>query len=271
MGLTMKQQFTTYESISPSVAEMYLQKNVINRPISPTLIRKYAVDMQAGRWRTTHQGIAFDMDGLLRDGQHRLKAIIISGKTVVMAVTRNMSEAACSAIDNGRARTFTDNESFKGIRLPREYSPTLTGLLLGEGAKTTQLSHTALAEIAQKHDAAIRFAIGCFDGECPKGIRVGPVMGVVARAYYGKPHERLRQFGQVMSSGIPNGPEDYAAIRLRNWRLESRAGRAEIYRKTERALLAFVERQQLTKLYDAPEELFPLPKENEGEAVTAVM
>ena len=40
---------------------------------------------------TTHQGIAFDENGVLQDGQHRLCAIVSANKPVDMMVTSGLS------------------------------------------------------------------------------------------------------------------------------------------------------------------------------------
>lgn len=74
-------------SISPQTAKKWLEtKNAHNRPLSATRVRNYALDMKAGAWALTHQGIAFDEHGMLIDGQHRLAAIVESGVTIVMWV-----------------------------------------------------------------------------------------------------------------------------------------------------------------------------------------
>lgn len=46
-----------------------------NRRISPAITAKYLKDMREGRWKVTRQGIIFDTEGYLIDGQHRLRAI----------------------------------------------------------------------------------------------------------------------------------------------------------------------------------------------------
>lgn len=46
-----------------------------NRRISPAITGKYLKDVREGRWKTTRQGIIFDTEGYLIDGQHRLQAL----------------------------------------------------------------------------------------------------------------------------------------------------------------------------------------------------
>ncbi|MCD8302561.1 MAG: hypothetical protein LUC44_06035, partial [Prevotellaceae bacterium] len=52
--------------------------------------------------------ITFSEEGRLLNGQHRLKAVVKSGKTVRMAVMRGVSVKDFSVIDTGMMRTSSD-------------------------------------------------------------------------------------------------------------------------------------------------------------------
>lgn len=94
----------TTEQITPQLAERYLAKAGKNRPVSRHVVAAYANDMSEGLWKTTGQGIQFNNRGELIDGQHRLAAVIKSGKTVEMVVIRGLQPDAMTAIDIGRKR-----------------------------------------------------------------------------------------------------------------------------------------------------------------------
>jgi hypothetical protein len=98
-----------YEDISPALAKIYLDLNRSNRTIRQMRVNLYARKMTDGRWRLTHQGIAFGADGELYDGQHRLLAVIQSGKTVRMLVIRGLPREAREEIDTGKTRSAADN------------------------------------------------------------------------------------------------------------------------------------------------------------------
>lgn len=73
--------------VSPDMATNWLNEaNEGNRHISQRSVDLYAKDMAKGAFFTTHEAIAFDVNGRLIDGQHRLKAIEQSGKTVPLHV-----------------------------------------------------------------------------------------------------------------------------------------------------------------------------------------
>jgi len=86
------------EKITPEKAGEYLLKTKQQnedgtggqRRKRASLCRSYAAEINANHWLLTHQGIGFNEQGELIDGQHRLQAIALSGRTVPMAVTRDV-------------------------------------------------------------------------------------------------------------------------------------------------------------------------------------
>lgn len=105
------------EKITPEKAREYLSKidpTIKNRPINKRYVDLYARDMKAGKWRVTHQGIAFDKDGYLRDGQHRLTAIIKADMPVTMMVSRGLYENSFIGMDSGLKRNARDVLALSG-------------------------------------------------------------------------------------------------------------------------------------------------------------
>lgn len=99
---------TSVETITPQMAMEYLNKNTKNRRIRKDAVAMIARDIATGRFKTTHQGIAFYEDGSLADGQHRLTAIVKAGVPVEMMVTRGCKKDSMMAIDKGTARNTAD-------------------------------------------------------------------------------------------------------------------------------------------------------------------
>lgn len=98
----------SFEMVSPETALIYLQSNSpLQRKISRVKVEDYKGDMNAGLWALNGQTISFDWDGHLVDGQHRLTAIVETGKTVEMIVVRNLDPAVFETIDQGRARSLS--------------------------------------------------------------------------------------------------------------------------------------------------------------------
>ena len=93
--------------ITPALAAEFLRHNKSNRPVVKNQVARLARAMQEGSFETLPAGISFDRDGNLIDGQHRLNAVIKSGCTVKMAVTRNAKSSIY--MDRGVRRTTADN------------------------------------------------------------------------------------------------------------------------------------------------------------------
>jgi hypothetical protein len=96
--------------------ELAAQWHVTNpRPVRKTAVTRYARDMLAGKWQLSHQGIAFNKEGKLIDGQHRLRAIIQSGVTVPMSVTYDVDDNAFAVFDSGIKRSAADSLAIDGL------------------------------------------------------------------------------------------------------------------------------------------------------------
>jgi hypothetical protein len=109
----MKTPLIKWEEITPKKAAAYLEKNATNRTLRGPTVAAYEADMKAGNWIPTHQGIAFNDRDELIDGQHRLTAVVRSGATVRMLVTRGLpaltgENHTMDAVDRGAARSISD-------------------------------------------------------------------------------------------------------------------------------------------------------------------
>lgn len=92
-------------TITPKLADAWLKRrNKGNRHISPDVVKRYAEAMREGRWIVTHQGMAFDANGNLVDGQHRLSACVESQTTIEVMVTTGVPRETFAVMDTGRRR-----------------------------------------------------------------------------------------------------------------------------------------------------------------------
>jgi len=105
---TALERVTKEMDISPALAAQWLERNKRNRPPAAGHVSMLARAMKAKRWRLTHHGIAFDREGNLIDGQHRLMAIIEAGVTVRMMVTFGADPDDMMVLDRNRVRTLKD-------------------------------------------------------------------------------------------------------------------------------------------------------------------
>jgi hypothetical protein len=92
--------------VTPTMAEQWLERNhPDNRPVSWSRVEGLANDIREGNWKCTHQGICFNKDGLLVDGQHRLHAIKVAKKGAWLPVFHNDQADFHDPIDRGTQRS----------------------------------------------------------------------------------------------------------------------------------------------------------------------
>tara|TARA_R100001129_G_scaffold8574_1_gene6072 strand:- start:18 stop:884 length:867 start_codon:yes stop_codon:yes gene_type:complete len=97
------------EEITPEYAQEILdQKNNNNRTIKQTNLNRLVKAIDNDEWQVTNQGIAFDSEGNLLDGQHRLLAIVKTGQALKIMVARNMHPEIFNVVDTGTARMASD-------------------------------------------------------------------------------------------------------------------------------------------------------------------
>jgi hypothetical protein len=95
--------------ITPELAQRILDElNLHNRPLRSGRVDYWASIISRGRWRYTHQGIAFDTMGALQDGQHRLKAAVLENFSLDVNVSVGMPVENFGVIDTGANRSGAD-------------------------------------------------------------------------------------------------------------------------------------------------------------------
>ncbi len=129
LPVMVHKMWSTIAQISPSEAKLMLLAMPGQRILQPTYVADLAVQMKAGKWQLMHQGIAFDTDGLLDDGQHRLNALIEADMTLPFMVTFNVPADAFSVMDRHRVRKLSDDLVITGMAGSRGYSTTLASAI----------------------------------------------------------------------------------------------------------------------------------------------
>lgn len=94
--------------IDPAMAKAMWTLRAKNRAVSERKITRYHNAMVENRWKGTHQGLMFDRYGYLRDGQHRVGAIIKYGKPMTFWVCFGCDPDVFDAVDQGDKRTAAD-------------------------------------------------------------------------------------------------------------------------------------------------------------------
>ena len=98
------------ERVTPTKAAHYLKRNVDNyRKISKAKVSLYAEEMKAGKWQLNGEAIQFDESGKLKNGQHRLAAVLMAGRDnpdfgVEMVIMTGVADDV-TIYDNGMTRS----------------------------------------------------------------------------------------------------------------------------------------------------------------------
>jgi len=269
--ITRTDPYNVVMEVTPSQAARWLEGNVHNRPVSQAHVERLAQEMKAGRWRVTHQGIAFSLGGMLLDGQHRLWAAVLADVSVPLRVFFNEPPDSAEYIDGGVARNAVDRIHLGGRfakTIGRKHLSTLRCMVRGLGPRR-RLAYGDEADLLARHLESIHFAVEHLTPtERARGVATSITRGVVARAFYNVDRTRLIHFCTVLKNGISTGPADEPVVLLRDFLVRGDAGQPRVeavreqYGKIERALAAHLAGESLAKLYATNIELFPLPEES---------
>jgi hypothetical protein len=100
--------------ITPDLARRLLVRNRNNRVPKEGAIARYKWEMENGNWRITNQGLGFDRNGDLTDGQNRLMACIRADKSFHTVVAVGLVPEAKEVVDVGVKRTLSDALKMEG-------------------------------------------------------------------------------------------------------------------------------------------------------------
>ena len=254
--------------VTPDQALEWLEKtNTNNRKVSDKHVQRLARDMTDGKWVLTHAGIAFDPEGTLLDGQHRLWAICFSGVAIEMFVWRNVHPESMMAIDCGKPRTMADILNIAGENGDVcSYRLAALRAMLGGFANPPLLSPSETSEALRRHQDAIGFALAQLPTVVSaRGVNTATTRAVVARAYYSVDRAMLKDFCRKLTTGIVTSADEGVVVLLRQHLQENRGSsygqRMQRYGKVQRVLSAWLKGDNPSRLYPASGEQFPLPEE----------
>lgn len=265
---------TVWAKLNPAKAEVILSLNrqhdskdpTSNRRVDKHNVERLSQDMKEGRYVTTHQGLAFDTNGILADGQHRCEAICKSGVEITIPITFGLPVAAASVIDTQKSRGPGEALRRNGFTSPMgilSFSGAARSMMFGHNMTERRTTNTELTAFCRRHYDALQFATSLFT-RGGRGIRSSAFVGMVARAYYHVDHNKLREFVGQIYGDTPTDRAD-PSFKFREY-LESNPGgsgaaRRSIYRRGENAIRLFLEGRKIHRLFESGDELFPLPEE----------
>jgi len=266
-------------TVTPQLARAWLGSNTGNRPARASGVKRYAEMMQRGAWHLSPDAIAFDRDGRLLNGQHRLQAVIMADTPQSFIVVRDLDNEGFMFYDGGFRRGLSDHLATLGHKN--------TNLLASIARVTANIARAgvasrALVAVSNSHDrlendeilafvdayrdeleAATRFASNTANRST---VMPATVAGVVT-ALYGVEHE-IEGFITQVCEGIGIADRRQPAHLLRK-RLEPeftntarvvRPQRFEIFAYTFLAANLYVAGQSRAMLKWVPTKQMPFPQ-----------
>ncbi len=255
-------------TVTPDMARrLLLSSNKQNRNLRPGVVDKYARDMAAGNWRTTHQGLAFYVDGSLCDGQHRLAAVIRADMAIVFMVTYDVPRESGRSVDLHAQRQAYDALRIGGAPqwLDKTAVSIVRALMCGLGSsRGSTWSVDMLLDYALQYADQVQFAASLIANKKRNITTAGLAASYMCALCAGEDPEDLRRFSTAMVTGEISGPSENAAIRLREYLMFSSdawsgTGRFSSTKRSQRAIQAFCRSTPLSKLYEPEKLIYPIP------------
>ncbi len=141
-----------FEIITPETAKRLLGHNHSNRPVNEANVSICAHEMNRDNWRQVGDTIKISENSDLQDAQHRLLAVIKSGKPQEFLVVRGLENDVFKYIDTGKPRSPSDVLGVQGIKNPGSIAAIAkfvilfkrggrTKGVLGQGQKANKLTN----------------------------------------------------------------------------------------------------------------------------------
>jgi hypothetical protein len=146
---------------SPELAEYVLAKlNPKNRKTKPAKIKKYAEDLTNGSFSLTGDTIKFGTDGLLKDGQNRLAAVVRSGVPLQSHTVFGIEPLLFDRMDIGKNRTGADVLHIAGVKYANHVAAAVRWLMIltgnNPGDRGAQFSNEELLKAYRENYDPVR-------------------------------------------------------------------------------------------------------------------
>jgi hypothetical protein len=255
-------QWSEIVTIDPETARKLFDAMPDQRPTRKVNIRKLVRAIKNGEWVVTHQGIAFNVNGHVIDGQHRLQAIIEAGIAVEVMVTFNLPHGAFKALDRGAVRNFGDDFINVGMTQESKESNTFAAAarvlwcyeVFGDPTVSDirSIPNTDdLLDITERHPMLIETCRWCLTGRSSLRFPLGP-MAALLTLFREVNNQLAINFAAQFITGEGLQRNDPALVlreSLLNSNARNKLGRNNFMFRFVRAWNAVCEGRQVSRLY----------------------
>ena len=253
---------------TPEMAKKVLEENnTSNRPLSEITVRTYANIMRAGDWdENALDPIVINRYGVLENGQHRLRAVVLAKKTVRMW-TITGSQQTFGSFDRGKTRSISDVININGFvgKISSKHVSVATLMLKRYGLLYTR-NDALVQEYIVSNERQIKESVSI--GTTLKGKTRGKSFPVsrapIHCALYmalklNYEPDKLKHFMSVLSSGFYSNECETSAVVLRNMMINDERTKISSYEKrvwlsgiTSRAIIDFCKERPRKLPYTEP-------------------
>lgn len=252
---------THFIDITPAQAETILDAmNPDNRKRSKGHVTKLANAMLNNEWTSTGETIKFDRLGNLKDGQHRLSAVVQSGLTIRFEVRFGLSPDVFRFLDQGRTRKPSDILGIEGYDYPLVLSAACRFIHVLESGSTTFDSgsrgstNNSVVEFVEEHPEvmnSVRFAVHLHSRGAGR-VMSAPRLAAFHYLFSKRHTEHANDFIERLTTGVAYHDGD-PVLTLRNRFLQSKLGATKMSPQAEvafviRAWNAYRKGETLTQL-----------------------
>ncbi|MDZ7922504.1 MAG: hypothetical protein U5M23_00270 [Marinagarivorans sp.] len=283
-----------YIEADTTKVDRWLKSAAPNRAVNSKRVVQYARRMARAEWLDYFpQGLIFDQEGRLIEGQHRLLAYLKAapevdasraeqyqrdlseGKqplrpkpfVIGWAITVGAPNGIQIALDSGQPRAIAQTGKIIGLNTSALAIAITKALWIDPAPSNGKIpritDYNKVLSAFKNYEEGIRFACQKFAGK--SSVTVAAVRAAIARAYYycdNPQRDRLLRFVEVLDTGLSSDKLEFPAVLTRNAYLDAlkrgESANLELHRKTLWAIDAFIKEKSPTYLRQAKHQLFPL-------------
>ena len=211
--------------VTPDMAAQWLRSNTANRSPSKAAVKRWADAMRANAWKLCPDAIAFDVNGVLINGQHRLMAVIESGMTQPFLVAYNFPENSKEDCDIGKKRQLHEILTINGYPISQSHAAICRFLLTpwdlaGAIEADHQIHRNRIKKVHTMVDSKISFIESCVKA---KEFTAAELAAMTALFEFVGDETVVADFINVLQHGVrcdnTRQPGDIATVRYREFRL----------------------------------------------------
>jgi hypothetical protein len=201
--------------VDKDLATNLLELNTANRAINGRKLNRLVAQMKSGQFENTGEPIIISAEGVLNDGQHRLRAVVEADLTVDMDVRFGIARRVFSKTNTGTSRTGSDVLAIRGVS-GGTIAPAVRLLILyRRGLPDSIRDYVSNSEIDEAYQRFEGFqAVGkqVAARKFPRGVRTAPLLTTAYLASCTPAKDRLVGWLDTLATGVGTGRSDPAYL-----------------------------------------------------------